>query len=861
LAGTAVTSGDTIMATTTELLQIPVAGMAGDHCVRAVSEAIGAVPGEESVAVDLEAARADVQIDPSRTDLGSLRKAIESAGYRVPEAEGSSRASTPTQSQLVTIGQPHHGAASLAEPAAAMGTGTNTSSVEEWNLTIGGMHCASCVGRVETALTAVPGVREARVNLATERATVVVDSGSVNPDVLASSVAKAGYTARRETEAFGAGTAARIRHERNEQIAFWRRRLLVGLAVTIPLVLLGIGSMFLPALEHATWVGWCMFALASILQIYLGGPYIRGAWQRLLLWSSSMDTLIAIGTLTAFFYSTVHLFLGNLHQAHFFMDAGIILTLITLGTFLEVRSRGTAGEAIERLLDLAPATARLIRDGEEVVVPQSEVRHGDRLRIRAGDTIPVDGDVVEGASSADESMLTGESMPVEKNPGDRVTGGTRNLDGTLVIAATRLGRDSALEQMMRLVLDAQASKAGVERLADRISSVFVPIVLLIALATLLGWGVFSGDWSRAVLNAAAVLIIACPCALGLATPMAVAVATSRGARAGLFIREASAFERMDKLATIVFDKTGTLTEGKPSVVDVTTVPGWDRDRLLSTVAAAESGSEHPLARALAPFVTHHQTADFQAVRGQGVKAKVDGQMVLVGSDSLLETEGVNPSPIRPASEAWERQARTVLRVAVDGRAVGAIALADTLKAHADEVVAALRRQGAKIVLLTGDNVGTARAIGSELGLAPERILAGVRPDAKARAIETIKREHPGKRVAMVGDGLNDAPALAAADVGIALGSGTDLAKAVADIVISTGDLRAVPRALRLGRATLTAIRQNLFWAFAYNTLGIPLAALGLFGRFGPMIGALAMSLSSVTVVARSGLLTRLDLDR
>ncbi len=736
-----------------------------------------------------------------------------------------------------------------------------TAPIEEWNLAIGGMHCASCVARVESALAAVPGVRDARVNLATERATVVVDPGRVDAGQLASSVAKAGYTARRDTLSFGARAAEQIRSERNEQTAFWRRRLIVGLFVTVPLVLLGLGSMFIPALEHAAWAGWCMFALASILQVYLGGPYIRGAWQRLLQGSSSMDTLIALGTSTAFLYSTVHLLLGDLHQAHFFMDAGIILTLITLGKFLEVRSRGTAGEAIERLLDLAPATARLIRDGKEVVVPQSEVRHGDRVRIRPGDTIPVDGDVVEGASSVDESMLTGESMPVEKGPGDRVTGGTRNVDGALVVAAARLGRDSALEQMMRLVLDAQASKAGVQRLADRISSFFVPVVLLIALATLLGWGVASGDWSRAVLNAAAVLIIACPCALGLATPMAVAVATGRGARAGLFVREASAFERMDRLATIVFDKTGTLTEGKPSVVDVATVSGWDRDRLLSVAAAAESGSEHPLARALAPFESRHAITDFQAVRGQGVRAKVDGQMVLIGSESFLQAAGVDPSPIQPAAEAWERQARTVLRVAVDGRAVGAIALADTLKPHAAEVIAALRRQGADIVLLTGDNPGTARAIGAELGLAPERILAGVRPDAKAGAVETMKLQHPGQRVAMVGDGLNDAPALAAADVGIALGSGTDLAKAVADIVIATGDLRAVPRALRLGRATLTAIRQNLFWAFAYNALGIPLAALGLFGRFGPMIAALAMSLSSVTVVARSSLLAKLDLDR
>jgi Cu+-exporting ATPase len=850
------------MTTATEVWQILIDGMTCDHCVRTVSQSLKSVPGVESATVDLASARAEVTVDPSRTDREALRRAIEAAGYTIPDTNGRTNGPAPSSASvsLVTIGSapsqgPGPSPSRPAVPPASAGP------AEEWDLAIGGMHCASCVGRVEHALGAVSGVREARVNLATERATVIVDPARADLDQLVSSVAKAGYTARRQALAFGAGAAEQIRRERHEQVRYWRTRLEVGIVVTVPLVLLGLGSMFLPALQHASWVGWCMFGLAAILQVYLGGPYIRGAWQRLLQKSSNMDTLIALGTTTAFLYSTVYLLPGHLHQAHFFMDAGIILTLITLGKFLEVRSRGTAGEAIERLLDLAPASARVIRDGNEQEIPQAEVQRGDRVRIRPGETIPVDGDVVEGASSVEESMLTGESMPVEKHPGDRVTGGTRNGDGTLVVEAKRLGRESALEQMVRLVLAAQGSKAGVQRLADRISSYFVPVVLLIALATLVGWGLISGNWSRGVLNAAAVLIIACPCALGLATPMAVAVATSRGARAGLFVREASAFERMDRLATIVFDKTGTLTEGKPKVVDTMTVPLWDRDRLLSVTAAAESGSEHPLARALAPFASSHEVRDFQAVRGQGVKARVDGQPVLVGSEALLTSCGVDQGPIQAASLAWQQQARTVLRVAVGGRAVGAIALADTLKPHSREVVDELRRQGANVVLLTGDNRETARAIGAELGLAADQIKAGVLPDAKAAAIESLKTQSQGRRVAMVGDGLNDAPALAAADIGIALGTGTDLAKAVADIVIATGDLRAVPRAMRLGRATLTAIRQNLFWAFAYNALGIPLAALGLFGRFGPMIAALAMSLSSVTVVARSSLLAKLDLDR
>jgi Cu+-exporting ATPase len=459
-------------------------------------------------------------------------------------------------------------------------------------------------------------------------------------------------------------------------------------------------------------------------------------------------------------------------------------------------------------------------------------------------------------------MLTGESLPVEKRPGDRVTGATRNGDGTLLIEAKRLGKDSALQQMVRLVLEAQGSKAGVQRLADRISAHFVPAVLLIALATLLAWGALGGDWSRGALSAAAVLIIACPCALGLATPMAVAVATSRGARSGLFVRDASAFERMDRIASVVFDKTGTLTVGMPSVAEVWTTPGWDRERLLELAAAAESASEHPLARALAPFRSGRPVTGFQAFRGRGVRAVVDGETVLVGSEAFLEESGAGPLPptLQQADPAAGGGARTVLFVAVAGRAAGAIALADALKPHAREVVDDLRGRGVSAIMLTGDRAATARAIGAELGIDASRILAGVIPDAKAAAIEELRRKSPGRRVAMVGDGLNDAPALAAADVGLALGTGTDLAKAAADIVIATGDLRAVPRALRLGRATLAAIRQNLFWAFAYNALGIPLAALGLFGRYGPMIAALAMSFSSLTVVARSGLLARLDLD-
>ncbi len=829
-----------------EVLNLPIAGMTCGHCTASVQRALEAIPGVQSASVNLEGGQAEVAFDPARVNRDQLKSAVERAGYSVPGL------APPIPTNLVTLDLVRPASVSVPSPD------PTPAAEEEWNLAIKGMHCASCVGRVEEALVQVPGVREARVNLATERASVLVDPNRVSDEDLQSAIARAGYSANRSELELGAEAEA-LRRERSEQLAYWRKHLLVGVALSVPLIVLGYGPMLVPEIfGRGVVVAWTMFTLAAALQVYLGGPYYRGAWSRLKQRSSNMDTLIALGTSTAFGFSAAHLLSGRVHEAHYFMDAGIILTLITLGKFLEVRSKGSAGAAIERLLDLAPKTARVLRDGAEREVPLAEVRRGDRVRVRPGETIPVDGLVVEGDSSVDEAMLTGESQPVDKRAGDRVTGATLNGDGTLVVVAQRLGRESALEGIVRLVREAQGSKAGVQRLADRIASWFVPVVLVVALLTLVGWGLIGGRWQSGFLNAAAVLIIACPCALGLATPMAVAVATGRGARDGLLVREASAFERMDRLNAVVLDKTGTITEGKPSVTDVFVVPGWDRDQLLRLAADAESGSEHPLAVALVPFCQGADVTDFRAIRGGGVAAKVDGTTVLVGSERFLADSGIAPHDLEEVSRRWESEAKTVLCVAAGGRTVGAIALADSVKPHARDVIARLRGLRADVYLVTGDNPATARAIGGILTLAPERVFAGVSPDGKAAKITELRGA--GGHVAMVGDGLNDAPALASADVGIALGTGTDLAKAVADVVIATSDLRAVPRALVLGRATLRAIRQNLFWAFAYNAVGIPLAAFGLFGTYGPLIAALAMSLSSVTVVFRSSLLAGLRLD-
>jgi Cu+-exporting ATPase len=844
-----------------EEITLPIEGMTCGHCVDAVGRALRAVPGVAEARVDLDARRATLRLEPG-ADLprGVLIDAVAAAGYRVPE-DGTPPPFPASPPGLVQIGLGRTVHPPAPVPDSPPSPPPSTAS--PLDLDIAGMHCGSCVARVETALRAVPGVRQADVNLVDRRARVIVDPGVTLPAIEAA-VEAAGYHA---SPAFDhaddpAAEVAALRAERAAEVASRGRRLLVGAALTVPLAVLGLGPMLVPAWAdwaHSRQAALVMLALATVVQLVLGLPYVVGALRRARRLSANMDSLIALGTSAAYLYSLVHLVRGDYHNAHFFFDAALILTLITFGSWLEARSRGVAGEAIEHLLDLAPRTARRIVNGVEEELPLASLRIGDRVRVRPGETVPVDGVVVEGESSVDESMLTGEPIPVTKRAGDTVTGATLNGDGTLVVEARRLGRDSALQNLVRLVREAQASKAGIQRLADRVSSVFVPVVLVIALLTLLGHGLLRGRWDEAALNAAAVLIIACPCALGLATPMAVAVATGIGARHGLLVRNASVFERFDGLRLVVFDKTGTLTVGHPAVVNVLALEPFDRDALLALAGAAERPSEHPLARALAAHAGDAEAEGFRAARGRGVSARVGGRAVLVGSEPWLRDSGVDPAPLLSTASAWERQARTVLFVAVDARPAGLVAVADQTKPHAREAIETLRRLGVRVGMLSGDNRATAEAVAAEVGIDPNEVHAPVGPDVKLERIEALRRE-AGGRVAMVGDGLNDAPALAGADVGIALGTGTDLAKATADVVIATGDLRAVPRAVRLGRATLDAIRQNLIWAFLYNAIGIPVAALGLFGRYGPLVAALAMSLSSISVVARSAWLHRVDLD-
>jgi len=655
---------------------------------------------------------------------------------------------------------------------------------------------------------------------------------------------------------------------------------LIGLVFTAPLFALSMGrdAGMLGGWAHAPWVNWLLLAMATPVQVMVGGIFYRGAWHALRNRSATMDVLVALGTSAAFFYSiwvTAALSAGvdRWGDHVYFETAAVILTLVALGKWLEERARGETGAAVRALAGLRPATARRLRGGREEVVPAAEVRVGDELLVRPGESFPADAVVMSGSSSADESMLTGESLPVDKSPGDPVTGGTLNQSGLLTVQATRVGSDTALARIIRMVREAQASRAPIQRQVDKVSAVFVPVVVVVALATFGVWWLAAGaGFASALIRMVAVLVIACPCALGLATPTALVVGTGRGARRGILFRDAQALEQVHRLGVVVLDKTGTLTVGKPAVTDIVPLPSNraggrdDADRaereMLGLAAAAELGSEHPLAAAVVAAARERGLdprlpEEAVAVAGKGVEALVEGRRVLVGTPALLADHGVPVDAHLEAAAALASAGRTVAWVAVDGEVEGLLGLADTVKPEAAEAVAALLRRGLEVVLLTGDGAVTARAVAVEVGI--ERVLAGVPPEGKAEAVADLQREGRGL-VAMVGDGINDAPALARADVSMAMGTGTDVAMAAAAITLVRGDLRSVEEAISAGGAIVRVIRQNLFWAFAYNVVLIPVAAGVLYPFAGlpmvlralhPALAALAMAFSSVSVVANS----------
>jgi Cu+-exporting ATPase len=731
---------------------------------------------------------------------------------------------------------------------------------------IEGMTCASCVNRITRHLRKTDGVEGANVNLATESATVRFDPAVTDVSRLAQAVEAAGYIARiDQIEADDVKSEEPSFADRH--LADIRRRLVVATVLTLP-ILVGLARMTVaPGLPALFTNPWFQLALATPVQFYAGWPFYRGAFNALRHGAADMNTLVAVGTSAAYGYSIAAIAVPGFFQAAgigtngelplYFDTASAIITLILLGRFLEARARSHTSDAIRKLIGLAPRTARVIRDGSETDIPIEDVVRGDLVLVRASEKIPVDGLVRDGVSSVDESMITGESMPVGKRPGDEVIGGTLNGSGFFTYEATRVGADTVLAQIVRLVQEAQGSRAPIQRLADAVTGVFVPVVLGVAAITFVVWFLVgpAPAFNLALVNTIAVLIIACPCALGLATPTSIMVGTGKGAENGILFRNAEALERLHKVRVVVLDKTGTLTEGKPRVTDVVrTADAPPEDELLALVAAAERGSEHPLGEAIVRHARDDRRLElpevtgFEAVAGQGVRAVIGGQHVAVGRPAFL---GVDITLLCGAAERLAADGKTPVYVSIDGMPVAVIGIADTLKAGSAAAVSELHRLGLSVVMLTGDNLTTARAIAAEAGV--DQVLADVRPDAKAAQVRELQAG--GVAVAMVGDGVNDAPALASADVGVAIGTGTDIAIESAAVTLMSGDLRGLVTAIALSRSTMRNIKENLFWAFAYNVVLIPVAMGALYPFTGllldPILAAAAMALSSVTVVSNA----------
>ncbi len=805
----------------TKQLILPITGMTCANCVATVERGLKKQAGVEAAVVNLSSERATVTFDPSAAGLPDLVNRIERAGYGIASGEA--------------------------------------------DLSIKRLADDNDARRLEKALQKMEGVLEVQVSAATERARLRYIPTVISQSEIRTAVSRAGFEAL-ELGGEAEDVEARARqHEIDEQ----RRLLIIGLLFTVPLFLFSMARDFglFGMWAHADWVHWLMLAFATPVQFYVGGQYYVGAFKALRNGSANMDVLIAMGSSVAYLYSLPIVF-GWLDGHVYLETAAVIITLIRLGKFLEARAKGRTSEAIKKLIGLRARTARVLREGTELEIPVDEVRPGDLVLVRPGEKIPVDGVVVDGRSAVDESMLTGESLPVDKGPGDAVIGATLNKLGLLRFEATKVGRETALAQIIRLVEEAQGSKAPIQRLADQVSAVFVPIVLGLAALTFLGWYFFGpslpvnadiNNLTRALINMVAVLVIACPCAMGLATPTAVMVGTGKGAETGVLFRSSEALERLGRVSTIVFDKTGTITRGQPAVTDIVS-RGLTQEELLRLAASVEKGSEHPLGEAIWAEATTRglvlaQPLGFKAEAGLGVEAEVDGRKVAVGNLRMMESRGWPLNELTAEVERLQAEARTAMLVAVDGQVCGVIAVADTLKEGSLEAVRSLRSAGLQVVMLTGDNRRTAEAIARQVGI--DRVLAEVLPEGKAAELKKLQSAGRGELVAMVGDGVNDAPALALADVGIAIGTGTDVAVAAAPVTLISGDLRLVGRAILLSRRTLRTIRQNLFWAFFYNVILIPSAALGFLN---PMLAALAMAFSSVFVVSNSLRLRRLRLE-
>ncbi len=746
------------------------------------------------------------------------------------------------------------------------------SELKKTTLPLLGMTCTNCANTIQRQLNKLEGVNEATVNFASEKASVTYMPNVVGHDQLVAVVRKAGFDVVEAVDGEDGEAAARdaeIRHQ-------WKR-LTVGVIFTLPLFLLSMTRDFgfLGAWSHQTWVNWFFFALATPVQFYVGWDYYVGAYKSLRNGSANMDVLVAMGSSVAYFYSVavlVALTTGSstLGMHVYFETSAMIITLIVIGKLLEARAKGHTSEAIKKLIGMQPKTARVIRNGEQTDIPIEAVLVGDTVIVRPGEKIPVDGMVIDGHSSVDESMITGESLPVTKKVGDEAIGATINKQGLLRIEATRVGKETALAQIIKLVEQAQGSKAPIQRVVDQVSAYFVPIVIVIALVIFGVWIAMGAGFVPALIRLVAVLVIACPCAMGLATPTSIMVGVGKGAEKGILFKNSAALEQAHKLTAVVLDKTGTITRGEPAVTDVI-VAGQDGSQsyYLALAASAESGSEHPLGESIVRSATNQgltlsDPKEFENIAGHGIVATVDGQRVLVGNRRLMEQQQVALNGLEARADKLQQQAKTAMWLAVDGQAKAIIAVADTIKEGSREALQSMHDQGLIVVMMTGDNESTAQAIAAEVGI--DRVFAEVMPGDKADYVASLQQE--GHKVVMVGDGINDAPALARADVGMAIGTGTDVAMETADVTLMRGDLRSVPQAISLSRATMRNIKQNLAWAFGYNIALIPIAA-GVLAPFvwapdflrqlSPILAAGAMAFSSISVVGNALRLRRLKL--
>jgi Cu+-exporting ATPase len=789
-------------------------GMSCAACAARIEKGLKKLDGITDANVNFAMEKATVAYDPSLINDDKINQAIQGLGYEViPEAE---------------------------------------QRKNQVSLKIGGMSCAACSARIEKVLNKLDGVEKAAVNLAAETATVEYDHGKIKVADIIKTIENLGYQAERAEEV----SRDREKEQRERETKRLKKEVIVSALLSSPLILAMVLTLLkvdAPYLHHEYF----QLIIATPVQFIIGFRFYKNAFYALRAKSANMDVLIAMGTSAAYFFSLYNVFFQELMPGMgmkdlYFEAAAVIITLVLLGKYLEAVAKGKTSEAIKKLMGLQAKTARVIRNGQETDIPVEEVEVGDIIIVRPGEKVPVDGMIIEGISSLDESMLTGESLPVEKKAGDTVIGATINKFGTFKFQATKIGKDTALSQIIKMVEDAQGSKAPIQKIADQVSGVFVPVVIGIALLTFFirYFGVDHGEnITPALVSAVSILVIACPCALGLATPTAIMVGTGKGAENGILIKGGEHLEMAYKINAVVLDKTGTITKGEPAVTDIISLDGKEREEILKLAAAAEKNSEHPLGVAIyekgkAELKTVSDPEKFEAIPGRGVVAVIEGAKVYLGTRKLMTEHNITVNSVEATVARLEEEGKTAMLMAVNDTLCGIIAVADTVKENSRDAIADLQKMGIKVYMITGDNYRTAQAIAKQVGI--ENVLAEVLPEKKAEEVEKLKKA--GLVVAMVGDGINDAPALATADVGMAIGTGTDVAMEAADITLMRGDLRSIPMAIRLSRKTIRKIRQNLFWAFIYNIIGIPFAALGLLN---PVIAGGAMAFSSVSVVTNS----------